>query len=190
MYKFSIISYFGPEVTKEIRGIQETLSEVTGSKGSLAAWIPHITVGSGITVEEDQLEELYAQIENFLKDYGTTSIRTKDFSYLDNWSRSKLGFTPYVVYIKPFDYGTLAKIASFFEETLKPNYPTWYDQPWPYNPHITVAYKDLSEDGYKKAQKYLASKTFERDIIIDNVCLAVEGDNGFWKEFKRFDLKQ
>ncbi len=189
MYKFSIISYFDEPVTKEIRGIQETLSELTGSKGSLAAWIPHITVGSGITVEESQLAEFYEKIEKFLQDYSSTSLKTKEFSFMDNWSGSKLGFTPYVVYIKPFDYGSLATAAGFFEEVLKPQYPAWYDQPWPYNPHITVAYKDLDEVGYEKAKEYLIGKTFEREIVINNICLAVQGEDGFWKEFKRFNLK-
>ena len=109
---------------------------------------------------------------------------------MDNWSGSKLGFTPYVVYIKPFDYGTLSAAASFFEEQIKPRYPVWYDQPWPYNPHITVAYKDLTEDGYNKAREYLLGKTFEREITIDNVCLAIQDKNGAWKEFKHFHLKK
>ena len=108
---------------------------------------------------------------------------------MDNWSGAKLGLSPYVVYIKPFDYGTLGEVATFFEETIKPLYPAWYDQPWPYNPHITVAYKDLSEEGYGKAKEFLAGKTFEREIVVDNVCLAVEGDDGAWREFKRFSLR-
>ncbi len=190
MYKFSIISYFEPEVTREIRGIQEKLSELTGSKGSLAAWIPHITVGSGITIEEGQLGGFYNQIETFLKDFSGTTIGTRDFSFMDNWSGSKLGFSPYVVYIKPYDYGVLPRIASFLEESLKPNYPAWYDQPWPYSPHITVAYKDLNKEGFLKAKEYLTDKTFERDIVINNVCLAIQSENGFWEEFKRFDLKK
>src|SRR5688572_25533843 len=99
MYKFSVISYFDDSVTKEIRSVQETLSELTGSKGSLAAWIPHITVGSGIVVEEEQLAEFYEKIEKFLQGYSSTLLKTKEFSFMDNWSGFKLGFTPYVVYI-------------------------------------------------------------------------------------------
>jgi 2'-5' RNA ligase len=190
MYKFSIISYFDEKTTKEIRDIQEALSEITGSFGSLTAWTPHITVGSGIVVEENQLEEFYKKIEIFLGGFNSTELKTKEFSFMDNWSGSKLGFSPYVVYIKPFSYGTLPGIASFFEEELKPQYLTWYDQPWPYKPHITVAYKDLTEEGYNKAQNYLKDKIFEREITIDNVCLAVGDEKGVWKEFKRFSLKK
>lgn len=190
MYKFAIISYFDEETTKEVRKVQEALSEITGSKGSLVAWAPHITVGSGIVVEEKQLENLYTQIESFVKNFSVTKIETRDYSFMDNWSGSKLGLSPYVVYIKPVDYGTLETVASFFEKEIKPNYSAWYDQPWPFRPHITVAYKDLSEEGYKKAQEFLQGKTFERNITIDNVCLAVEGEGGLWEEFKRFKLKK
>ena len=189
MHKFSIVSYFDDETTKEIREIQEKLSKITGSLGSLVAWTPHITVGSGVSVGENQIEEFYQTIEDFLSDFRTTSLKTKEFSFMDNWSGSKLGFTPYVVYIKPFDYGTLSNIATFFEERVKSRYPSWYDQPWPYSPHITVAYKDLTEEGYEKARKYLRGKTFEREIAVDNVCLAIEDEKGIWNECKRFYLK-
>ena len=131
MHKFSIVSYFDDKTTKEVREIQEKMSEITGSLGALVAWTPHITVGSGVSVEENQIEDFYQNIGDFLSDFRTTSLKTKEFSFMDNWSGSKLGFTPYVVYIKPFDYGTLSAAASFFEEQIKPRYPVWYDQPWP-----------------------------------------------------------
>lgn len=189
MKKFSIISYFDDETTNEIRRIQAELAKLSGSTGSLAAWAPHITVGSGLEVEDDELDSFLDKVKNFLTTVHATEIKTKEFSYMDNWSGKKLGYSPYVVYIKPYDYGTLGTIATFFEEEMRKQFKSWYDQPWPYNPHITVAYKDLSEEGYELIKKHLADKFFEKNIQIDNVCLALEGDDGFWREFKRFQLK-
>jgi 2'-5' RNA ligase len=189
MKKFSIIAYFDEETTKEIRDIQIELSRLSGSVGSISAWLPHITIGSGLEVEDSELGIFINKIQKFLDVIPVTEIKTKEFSYMDNWSGKKLGYSPYVTYIKPYDCGTLGSVAVFFEEVLKKQYKSWYDQPWPYNPHITVAYKDLSEEGYGLIQSHLAGKLFERNIKIDNVCLATEGEGGFWNEFKRFQLR-
>jgi 2'-5' RNA ligase len=188
MYKFSIVSFFEESITEEIRRLQEELAHVTGSTGSLTAWTPHITVGSGLSVEEPQLGEFCQKIGDFLKGFSSTNLKTREFSFMDNWSGAKLGHTPYVAYIKPYEYGALGTVASFFEEELKPQYAAWYDQPWPYSPHITLAYRDLTEAGYRKAQEHLAGKTFDRSIVVDNVCLAIK-ENDVWQEFKRFSLK-
>jgi 2'-5' RNA ligase len=85
--------------------------------------------------------------------------------------------------------GELEILATFFEEDVTNSYAVWYQQPLPYNPHITVAYKDLTEDGYEKAKEHLSKKTFEREIEIDNVCLAIQNEKGEWREYKRFSLK-
>lgn len=190
MYTFAIISYFDKQTTREIRDIQKKLSEITGSRSSLDTWLPHITVGSAIKVKENQLKELYENIEGFLENVPVFTIQTREFSFMDDWAGgSRPGSTPYVVYIKLSGYDVLTKIATFFEEQIKPMYPVHYQQPWPYNPHITIAYKDLTDKGYERIKEYLSSKVFEKTIIIDNVCLATKNKNGIYEEFKRFKLK-
>jgi 2'-5' RNA ligase len=189
MYKFSIICYFDDEVTAEIRNIQKDLSEITGSTGSLRAWVPHVTVGSGLCVEEHEVDTFCHKIEIFLSQYKPFVIKSEGYSFIDNWSGVRLGYEPYVVHIKPAKSELLASIANFFELDLKTQYPSWYDQPWPYNPHITIAYKDLNIEGFKKAKEYCRDKKIEREILIDNVCLAVEGVDGKWVSYKRFGLK-
>lgn len=187
-HRFSIIAYFDEETTNEIRHIQSLLLSETGSHGSLTSWLPHVTVGSGLVVEEEQLPEFIKTIETYVHIAKPTTIHTRNFDYMDNWSGSKLGYTPYVVYIKPDELGTLPDIAAFFEG-LKSTYPAWYNQPWPYQPHITLAFKDLSKAGFESAQKFLAGKTYEKTIHIDSVSLAERDEQGIWTERKRFPLK-
>ena len=190
MYKFSIVSYFEKSVEEEIREVQKEISSLTGSSGSLVAWEPHITVGSGLEVKEEELDKFTQNVSEFCKTQNPAIIKTEGFSFMDNWSGAKLGLSPYVVYIKPVDYGSLVGIANYFEEQIKPNYQAWYDQPWPYNPHITVAYKDLSEEGFIKAKEALTETTFKREIKISSVSLCVEGQDGKWSPHKTFNLGQ
>ncbi len=190
MYTFSIVSYFPKEIAKEIVEIQKELTDITDSKGAWEVWEPHITVGSGVEVTGEQLEKLYEEIEAFLENVPVFHIETQTFSFMSDWTQgAKLGLSPFVVYIKPYNLGGLGEITTFFEENIASSYAVWYQQPLPYSPHITVAYKDLTEDGYEKAKEYLSGKTFEREIKIDNVCLAIQNEKGEWREYKRFSLK-
>lgn len=187
-HRFSIISYFDETTTNEIRHIQALLLGETHSQGSLTSWLPHITVGSGLVVEDEQLPEFYNTVEKYVKNFPPITIATKDFGYMDNWLGAKLGYTPYVVYIKPHDLGQLVALAQFFED-LKAQFPAWYNQPWPYQPHITTAFKDLTKDGFIKAQRFLAEKTYEKVMRIDSVSLAEKDEHGVWTEQKRFQLR-
>lgn len=187
-HRFSIIAYFDEETTNEIRHIQSLLLAETGSHGSLTSWLPHVTVGSGLVVEEAQLVPFYSAVETFTRSVAPITISTKDFGYMDNWVGAKLGHTPYVVYIKPENLSTLPGLAEFFEG-LKAEYPAWYNQPWPYQPHITVAFKDLSKEGFVAAQKFLNGKTYVKNILIESVSLAERDEHGVWTERKRFPLQ-
>lgn len=187
-HRFSVIAYFDEETTTEIRHIQSLLLAETGSHGSLTSWLPHVTVGSGLVVEEEQLAEFYKTIETYTRTIPEFTIHTQDFGYMDDWSGAKFGYTPYVVYIKPDELGTLPEVAGFFEG-LKSVYPAWYNQPWPYQPHITVAFKDLSKVGFASAQKFLTGKTYEKSIHIDSVSLAEKDELGVWTPRKHFPFK-
>jgi len=188
MKEFSIISYFDNETTKEICNLQKEISEITGSSGAFKNWIPHITVGSGIQVEDSELNKLFEEINSFVENINLIEIKIKDFYFMDDWVGSKLGLSPYVVSIQPYEYEELNILVNFFENNIKQKYRVWYEQSLPYNPHITIAYADLKKESFEKAKEYLKDRKFEKTIILDNVCLAIKDNEGKWQEYKRFKI--
>ena len=64
---FSIISYFDEQTTKEIRSLQEDLGWAKEYQGSTALWLPHITAGSGLSVEDYELDEFYDKLSAYPK---------------------------------------------------------------------------------------------------------------------------
>lgn len=188
MYDFAIISHFDDSFTEEIRELQKEISALTGSKASLEKNNPHLTVGDEILVKESDLENLYRNLQKITEDFSPTSVKIEGFDYLDNWKGGSLPYTPYVVYLKVTEYFELEKIVSNIKEEVTDNYEKKYHQPYPYKPHITLAYKDLTKEGFDNAKEYLSSKNFSKSTIIDHFSLATKDNKGRWVEFKKFNL--
>lgn len=187
MYNFAFISHFDVSVTNKIRELQRELSILTASKASLEKNEPHLTVGDEIFVKETDLENLYGNLQKIARDFSPVSIKVEGFDSMDDWKGGSLPYTPYVVYLKVLEYSNLEKIVSEIKKVTD-NYNKKYYQPYPYKPHITLAYKDLTKEGFDKAKEYLLDKNFSELAVIDHFSLAVKGNEGKWVEFKRFDL--
>ena len=95
---FSIISYLTGESHKIVRGIQKEISQITGSKKCLVDWLPHITIGDGITVSEERLSEIDYKLKNFADKQNVFKVKTKSFDGVDDWKGAVEGIiTPYVI---------------------------------------------------------------------------------------------
>lgn len=46
---FSLVSFLSGEEYKQVRELQKELSTITGSRKCLEDWLPHITIGGGVT---------------------------------------------------------------------------------------------------------------------------------------------
>ena len=185
---FPIICYFDDEATAQIRTLQEEISIMTGSVGSLEVWLPHLTVGSAVLVEENKLESFYKTMEEFVSKFKPVEITLKNFSFLDDWigaSQSSV-FTPYVIYLEVENYEGLREVAITLKE-ITDGMERSYNQPWPYLPHVTVAYKDLDKEGFEKAKELLSVRGFEKKVILDHIAIAVDDPiTRKCTEYKRF----
>jgi len=52
--QFAIVSYIEGSSKEKIRLLQEKMYEVTGSRKCLDDWLPHITLGSGVSLTLDE----------------------------------------------------------------------------------------------------------------------------------------
>lgn len=80
MKKYSIVCYLEGESKQKIRDIQNNLFEMTGARACLDAWDPHITLGDGVEVSDDESLKLEMALENFVKDQKVFEIDLQDYS--------------------------------------------------------------------------------------------------------------
>lgn len=188
MLKSSIISYLDEDITKKIQDIQQRLFELTGSRACLDLWEPHLTVGDGVTIKDEDLEDFYSEIQNTIADIKPFSIEIKDYDFMDNWPGGSLeDHTPYVIYLNVVvNNELLSLVNSLIKVTERKDAYYQQLQGGRYIPHITVAYKDLTREGFEKAKKLLSEEGFSSKAIIDHVSLSREDENGRFNEFKRF----
>ncbi len=167
--KLSIVSYLDSESSKKVRAIQRELSNITGSVGALTSWEPHITVGDGIETDEEQLMKLKDCIRSLSSQSSPFKLSLKGTGSLDNWKGGS-GETTYVIYLKVVLTDELVKIVNEIKQATK-QYNTWYLMPQPYLPHCTLAFRDLTIDGYKKGIKYLEQLNPKISATINHIAL-------------------
>jgi 2'-5' RNA ligase len=126
LMKLSIVSYLDPTSSAQVRAIQRELSRVTGSKASLESWEPHITIGDGIDIADQDLPAVQAAFQEMASRMAPFSLELGDIATITN---RKGGIdevtTPYVIYINVNMNHVLldlvAKTAKITAETAK-----WY----------------------------------------------------------------
>lgn len=185
MTKYSLVIYLDKELLKKIKVIQERLFGLTGSMACLNLWEPHITIGAGVEIEDKDFNPLYEDISKTIKSLKPFEIKIKDYGFMDDWMGGKLkGFTKYVIYINVIKNDKLQNLFNTVKEvTDKRN--LFYGPISSYNPHLTIASKDLNEEGFNKAKSVLEKEKFEDKILVDHIALAKEYNDGKWKEYKQ-----
>jgi len=109
---------------------------------------------------------------------------------MDNWMEGKLeGFTKYVACFDVINNEKLQHLFDVLKKNVTDTREIFY---WPiseYNPHITMAFKDLEHEGFLKAKEFLKDKKFENELVVNHIALAKENPDESWTEFKRFNFE-
>lgn len=138
---------------------------------SLNSWEPHITLGDGIILYEEQLSPFDRSIEKAVSSYKPFMLSLSDFGFLDNWNGgSNHKATPYVIYINVVLTETLAQLVNAIATATESN-EKWYCMPRPYLPHVTLAFRDLTKKGYEIGKNYLEGQKVLTTAEIDHVAL-------------------
>ena len=187
---YQIVCYLEGESFIKVRNIQQKLFELTGSNKCLNSWEPHVTIGSGIVVSSDKQQEMEESFQELVNKQEKFTITIENFDGISNWAGAKEGvLTPYVLWI---DVKMNERLMNLFKDTaslITDKYDTWWSRIIDYVPHITVAYGDLTEEGYKIGMDYLKSINFYEEIVISHIALVEYSENKDI-EYKRFYFKK
>lgn len=174
---YPVVTYFNKDFEDEVRILQNELFEITGARASLDEWRPHVTVGKALWVEDEELQKLIQELNDFTQTQSVFEIEFDGFGYMDDWAGAEaFHCEPYVVYVDVVvnddlrNYvEKLAKILNKYEH----RYVIHKD-----NFHMTLAFKDLNKEGFEKAKKYLIGRSFKRKIKVDSLSLVLDTEKG------------
>ena len=183
----SIVSYLDEPTTNAVRKIQHDLSELTGSTASIVSWSPHITLADGITLEPNEIAGALQRFELTARQVKCFDVEVSGFGGINDWSPGHGDTaTPYVLFLNVVVNESLLRAVGLLRKTII-DYPKWYSMPDPYLPHVTVAFRDLSREGYEFGTDYLSRINLQMTSRIDHIAL-VEKLPKIDTEFKRILL--
>lgn len=189
MKKFSIVSYLSGEEYKKVRQLQKEISQITGSKKCLEDWLPHITIGEGVVVSDNEVEKLERELSTVSNGQSLLHVSAKGFGGLENWKdviSDKI--TPYVIWIGVEMNQKLLNLFNDLKSKITSHYDVWLPIKSDHIPHITLAFADLTREGYEKGIDYLSGKEFKLSFDISHLALVEcygEGDMTS-VEYKKF----
>jgi 2'-5' RNA ligase len=188
-YNFSIVAYLTGEDLDFVRDIQKELSEITGSRKCLTDWLPHITLGDGVTVSGDRLAEVEQRILSVVITQKVITAQINGFGGVDNWKGAIPNqITPYVIWLSVEVNQELIDLYNNIKKNITSKEKLWLPETINYSPHITLAFADLNREGYEKGLNYLNGKTLQREFKIEHVALVECSGVGNMtsREYKRF----
>ena len=188
--KYSIVCYLEDESKIAVKDLQNKIFEITGSRACFDEWEPHITVGSGVLADDTELNKLESYIKNLCDNEETFEIIIKGFGgKTDRKGGIDETTTPYVLWINVELNDNLINLVNEVKNNITSHFNLWYTIPEPYTPHVTIAFRDLNEEGYLKGLEYLKQIDFDKKIKVSHIALVekfVDKDI----EYKRFYFKK
>jgi len=117
---------------------------------------------------------------------------------VDKFSEMDLKITSFIVDLNNFGcFPNKNNPVIFITPENKEELQKLYDEVQPYlnfhsyaklNPHLTVAYRDLSPENFKLAWEEYQSRNFVDSFLVDKICL-FKHDNGKWNLLKIKNLE-
>lgn len=188
--KYSLVCYLESESKQKVRDLQNKLFELTGSRACLDCWEPHITVGDGIWVTSDELKEAESLFQKLADVQAPFVVNLEGFGgRIDRPGGIGEVTTPYVLWVEVIVNDDLQQLVNKIKNSITSKYNLWWSMPQPYTPHVTLAFRDLTEEGHRLGAKLLEEEGFKDTITISHIAL-VENLTDKDVEYKRFYFKK
>ena len=186
MKKYSIVVFLEGAQKDKVKALQEELFKITGSRECLDAWKPHFTVGDGVITTPNNLSMLEEKVEEFVTTSQPFTVTLRGFGgKTDRKGGAGEITTPYVLWIEVLPSEELNALVNRCQRQVTSAFDTWYQMPRPFVPHVTVAFRDLTANGYEAGKEYLKSISFEESVEVSHVAL-VEKLPASDEEYMRF----
>lgn len=190
--RYACIAILKTESLKELSLLQNKVFEIAGSKQFREEWPPHITVGIGVELTDDEFQKLCENLFEIAKKHNSLEVQLNKISFRENPRLLKIdpSYTPHVMHLDVEVTENLNSLVSDLDKILR-SY-TMFHEIFPYNPHLTVAGRDLTSESVMQLEREFEGDFFETTVVIDSFSLVLtpgkDNDLDRMKEVKRFNL--
>ena len=147
-----------PELSSRIREIQKDFNDRFQS-GKAYCNFPHITVIPPFMHDEQNESEVVGHFQKTVIENSPFIVSLKGFQCFPNKKNP-------VIFIHPEMSDALKSIHRVFNESME-----HFNYVRSFNPHVTVAYRDLTPENFEKAWKEYEDKNFKEEFKVDKIGL-------------------
>lgn len=166
------------EIREEVQHMKHYIRDTYNSSHSLNA-PPHITMLSPFRLSEGKDEDLVHFVQKLAADLFPFRVKLKDFDV----------FKPRVLFVNVTGSEPLMKVQSRLEEMAR-EHPEIFNYNYhkrPFRPHLTLAFKDLSESDFHRAWQEFRDRSYNAEFEVTSLSL-LRHDGSIWKEIKTIGL--
>lgn len=140
---------------------------------------PHITLHMPFKWKLSKEEKLLNTLNSFIRQHKNFEVSIKNYG----------AFPPRVIYMDVVKSEALAQLQKelfkYLKEHLQLFNANYKDKP--FNPHLTLAFRDLKKKYFERAWAEVKEKSFEASFIVNAITL-LKHNGKRWEVFKNFDL--
>ncbi len=169
------------QLAERLTVIKHDFARNYGSSAALKT-MPHITLQSPFKRSPDAEVEMHLRLQEFFEMYAAFDIELSGFNCFDNAS-NKVIFADVVKNDQLFH---MHKALMYFLQTELKFTPR--ETPYSFHPHVTLAYRDLMADNFRKAWAVYKDKPF-KGTFTANAAYPLKHDYRQWQVLSRFQLR-
>ncbi|MFA8449569.1 MAG: 2'-5' RNA ligase family protein [Bacteroidales bacterium] len=169
-----------PAIFSEIETFKTYAAKNFNSKHALRS-PSHVTVLSPFYLKSEKKEDACLYLKKFFQEINSFNIQLKNFNH----------FGERVVYIQITNHKELKELhedlkKDFYSQAFIDSVPI---QKYPYNPHLTIAFKDLKSYYFAKAERYYMKLKYLRNFTVEKIHL-FNYRNSRWFKIDEFQLNK
>lgn len=181
--KLYFIAILPPEsIIAEVTAFKEDMRLNYGSAKALKV-IPHITLKAPFKITPAGSKDVMSWFKNIPIDTKPFTVEMKNFGCFNNPHNK-------VIYVQPLITEPLAALQIEILKSFKETYPqlNLSTHEYTFKPHMTIAYRDLTEENYEKAWAVYKDKTYQSKFTCNSFFLLQH--NGLnWEVVQEHSLK-
>jgi 2'-5' RNA ligase len=169
---------FSEALQQNVEAIKNPLSEITGSKHSLGI-VPHVTLISPVQWSVEEINRKKALLAEALVRMQPFSIRLDGFS----------SFRRDVLFIRTIVPQEIIEWQRELEHLIRSHFPDKFHHPQrEWHPHVTLAFKDLSPEGFDRGMQWLKDRQFVVEETLNGITELIH--KGSWKPDQDFSFEK